>query len=112
MRVARSLWANGRHRLRTAAFEAPDGVEHLDLQRHGAAERFAERRARQRRRVEEHRIDLAHGATDPIEPESNAVEAPHSRDPAEGAGERPATMLPAAEERRPNIEVILRGLRR
>ena len=65
------LEGNGRHRLRSAPLEAPNRVECLDLQRHRAPERLAERRARQRRRVEECRIDHFDRSADPIEPEPN-----------------------------------------
>jgi hypothetical protein len=65
------------------------GLSVSTLSVHRAPERPAERRARQRRRVEERRIDLADRCADPIEPEPNAVEATHGPQhatPAPGRG--------------------------
>ena len=80
------LARRGGHRLRAAPLEAPDRVERLDLQRHRAPERPAERRARQRGRVEERRIDLADRGADPIEPEPNTHGREHLT--ASGPGSR------------------------
>ena len=79
---------HGCHRLRAASFEAPDRVERLDLQRHRAAEHVTERRARQRRRVEEHRIDRVDGTADLIELKPNAIEATHANAACHAPGSR------------------------
>src|SRR5215218_9174930 len=91
---------HGRHGLRAASLEAPHRVERPDLQRHGTPERLAERRASERRCIEEHWIDLAHGSANAIEPEPDAV-GPHGWITVTPAGEASliAARAPGASSR-------------